>query len=68
MAAFESSPPPEVRPLLQPWRESAIEAARRGPAHARVMAGIIESVFSDPGPSGLDEDARRLVEWLRSMT
>ncbi len=59
-------PPPPVGSFLEPWREQAIKAARRGPSSARSLAATMETVFAS-SPAGLDAEAKRLVDWLRAV-
>ncbi len=68
MADQPDSSPPAVGELLAPWRQVAAEMARRGPRFAQAYALLLESVFLQTGrrPSRNDEDALRLVEWLRA--
>ncbi len=65
----DTSPPP-VGDLLAPWRLVAIDMARRGPRFAQAYALLLESVFlqtSQP-PTSAEQDAKRLVDWLRATS
>jgi hypothetical protein len=59
-------PPPPVGTFLEPWREQAIKAARRGPSSAHSLAATMEVVFAS-SPAGLDAEAKCLVDWLRAV-
>ncbi len=68
MADVSDNSPPPVGELLAPWRLVAADMARRGPRFAQAYALLLESVFLQAGrrPSPSDQDALRLVEWLRT--
>ena len=63
---FRENPPPEVRALPAPWRNAAMEIARRGPRHARVFARMLEEMFDDPFDGELRSEAARIAAWLRT--
>jgi hypothetical protein len=65
---FKDNPPPELAVFPAAWYAHLLRIAARGPNEAHAVAKVLEEAFATQAPGPKEADARRLIDWLRSLT
>ncbi len=68
MPDFDTNPPPELAVFPAAWYAQILRIAARGPDQAHAIAKVLEEAFATEAPGPKESDARRLINWLRSLT